>query len=559
MVFFSRREIHVLNSYAVSMKVSAHFCSRAVIPLLALASILSAQGGSATWDASPPTNNWNTAGNWNPATVPNGQTDDATFSASNQTAIEMTSDISLGGVFFTSTAPAYTISLDSGRSLQLYDSGMSNSSIFAPTFVANDSAIAFHNSSSVANVALTLNASSPGLASVTFDAGTSAFSALITANGGACTFAGGTLDFATVLLRGGTSTNPTGGYGDLDGANGASARVYSGAAAVERAEGGIAFLHNGATAGDGLFSSDGSFFPEQATAGLVEVDSSVDLGSAAFTGNGGVNGGAGGMIKFDGVSHGKGASVTLSGNAIWDMSYPLNNRSLYLASLNGEGNVFLGGNTLVVGTGNYAFGFAGNIQDGGVSGGIGGRIIKVGKGKFSMTGPSTYTGGTTVQSGPLLVSNTVGSATGTGEVSVAGGKLAGSGIIAGPVTVASRSGHGASLEPNYGSLRGVTLTIQSLLAFQVGANYRAHLNTGTPEVVANGVIIESGAQLLLPSANRALPPGRVYTLISNTGATPIAGTFDNLPDGATITSGSNVLQASYEGGDGNDFTLTVLP
>ncbi len=124
MVFFSRREIHVLNSYAVSMKVSAHFCSRAVIPLLALASILSAQGGSATWDASPPTNNWNTAGNWNPATVPNGQTDDATFSASNQTAIEMTSDISLGGVFFTSTAPAYTISLDSGRSLQLYDSGM---------------------------------------------------------------------------------------------------------------------------------------------------------------------------------------------------------------------------------------------------------------------------------------------------------------------------------------------------------------------------------------------------------------------------------------------------
>ena len=164
---------------------------------------------------------------------------------------------------FTSTAPAYTISLDSGRSLQLYDSGMSNSSIFAPTFVANDSTIAFHNSSSVANVALTLNASSPGLASVTFDAGTSAFSALITANGGACTFACGTLDFATVLLRGGTSTNPMGGDGDLDGANGASARVYSGAAAVESAEGGIVFLHNGATAGNGLFSSDGSFFPEQ--------------------------------------------------------------------------------------------------------------------------------------------------------------------------------------------------------------------------------------------------------------------------------------------------------
>ena len=212
------------------------------------------------------------------------------------------------------------------------------------------------------------------------------------------------------------------------------------------------------------------------------------------------------MIKFDGVSHGKGASVTLSGNAIWDMSYPLDNWSLYLASLNGEGNVFLGGNTLVVGTGNYAFGFAGNIQDGGVSGGIGGRIIKVGKGKFSVTGPSTYTGGTTVQSGPLVVSNTVGSATGTGEVSVAGGKLAGSGIIAGPVTVASRGGHGAFLEPKYGSLRDVTLTIQSLLAFQAGASYRAHLIPARRKSWPMESSSKAGRNFSFPSANRALPP-----------------------------------------------------
>ena len=40
---------------------------------------------------------------------------------------------------------------------------------------------------------------------------------------------------------------------------------------------------------------------------------------------------------------------------------------------------------------------------------------------------------------------------------------------------------------------------------------------------------------------------------------PIIGTFMNLPDGGTITAGSNTFQANYEGGDGNDLTLTVVP
>ena len=53
--------------------------------------------------------------------------------------------------------------------------------------------------------------------------------------------------------------------------------------------------------------------------------------------------------------------------------------------------------------------------------------------------------------------------------------------------------------------------------------------------------------------------GTVYTLISNTCASPISGTFSNLPDGAILTVNGNNLQANYEGGDGNDLTLTVVP
>ena len=46
---------------------------------------------------------------------------------------------------------------------------------------------------------------------------------------------------------------------------------------------------------------------------------------------------------------------------------------------------------------------------------------------------------------------------------------------------------------------------------------------------------------------------------ANTGALPISGTFTNLPNGSRFTAGNNTFQASYEGGDGNDLTVTVVP
>jgi hypothetical protein len=48
-------------------------------------------------------------------------------------------------------------------------------------------------------------------------------------------------------------------------------------------------------------------------------------------------------------------------------------------------------------------------------------------------------------------------------------------------------------------------------------------------------------------------------VIDNPSGTPIAGTFANLADGSTLTVNGNTFQASYEGGDGNDLTLTVVP
>jgi hypothetical protein len=53
--------------------------------------------------------------------------------------------------------------------------------------------------------------------------------------------------------------------------------------------------------------------------------------------------------------------------------------------------------------------------------------------------------------------------------------------------------------------------------------------------------------------------GLVLTVISNTSANPIVGTFSNLAEGAIVTVNGNNFQATYHGGDGNDLTLTVVP
>ena len=79
-------------------------------------------------------------------------------------------------------------------------------------------------------------------------------------------------------------------------------------------------------------------------------------------------------------------------------------------------------------------------------------------------------------------------------------------------------------------------------------------------MVALGATIKSGATFVFQGTIQGtLQEGLVLTVISNTSATPISGTFSNLPDGAILTANGNNFQASYEGGDGNDLTFTVVP
>ncbi len=85
-------------------------------------------------------------------------------------------------------------------------------------------------------------------------------------------------------------------------------------------------------------------------------------------------------------------------------------------------------------------------------------------------------------------------------------------------------------------------------------------NAGAADlVVADAMTINPGANLILSDTGAtALPLGTVFTVMSSN-ITPIAGTFSNLPNGSTITIGSNNYLVSYSGGFGNDLTLTVTP
>ncbi len=196
-------------------------------------------------------------------------------------------------------------------------------------------------------------------------------------------------------------------------------------------------------------------------------------------------------------------------------------------------------------------------------GGSGGSFTKIGTGTLTLSGANTYTGGTTVTAGALVINNTTDSGTGSGAVQVNQGTLAGSGTITGAVTVGTGGGLAAFLAPGKGASEATTLTVQSALTFKVNGIYTYKLNAKRAEadqVIANGVTIESGAQFSFAAVgNNTLTVGTVFTAISNTSSDPIAGNFTNLPDGSTFTVGLNNYQASYEGGDGNDLTLTVVP
>lgn len=176
-------------------------------------------------------------------------------------------------------------------------------------------------------------------------------------------------------------------------------------------------------------------------------------GSATLIAYSGTNGGDGGAIEFFRVSTGGTSRIEVFGNGNLDISFhrngPGTQTDVEIGSLEGDGNVFLGADTLAVGRNNLSTLFSGVVQDGGGNGGVGGSLTKVGSGTLILSGVNTYTGNTKVNRGVLQVDGSI-----TSNTSVSNsGTLSGRGSVYGNVS------NGGKVRP--GDVLGVpgTLTI----------------------------------------------------------------------------------------------------
>jgi autotransporter-associated beta strand protein len=232
-----------------------------------------------------------------------------------------------------------------------------------------------------------------------------------------------------------------------------------------------------------------------------------------------------------------------------------------IGSIEGEGQIRLADTQLTIGSNDLSTTFSGLIEDYGYYNETGGSLIKIGRGTLSLTHDNTFTGGVRVKRGVLLINNTTGSGTGPGKVQVEGGTLGGKGFIGGLVTVGTGGSQRAVLAPGTDGL--AVLTMLRTLTFGTNSAYNWNVDTQSVRsdgIAANGVTISAGALFtIFPRRNASIPIGSIFTAIDNTAATAISGTFINLPDGGVVTVGNNTFQANYEGGDGNDLTLTVIP
>ncbi len=583
-----------------------------VLYLLTVSALLvtarQAVAGSATWNSNPSSGDWNTAGNWTPATVPNGPDDVATLASSNQRTLSLSGDVEVGEVVFNAGASRFMIHSISSALLTISGAGITNNSGMTQQFVVDQNedgdsdglrftnsatagtntmltampgetsdfgtggAILFQDQSSAGDSVIQVFGASPHA----FRNGELTFSDNSTAGNGVISTLGfgggdvGELTFFSASTAGnaeitnGRSGSVGGFFSFLNTATAGTSQitnlgniVFRDSASLDQAT--ITNIPNStngfytgsvnfgltSTAGSGTIVNQGGTAAGTNGAATHLTDQST-AGSATLIAEAGSNGGGGGLITFDHTSEGGQARVETFGNGSVDISgHSL--PGVTIGSLEGDGVVSLGANFLNIGRSNLSTVFSGVIQGSG-------PLIKSGKGALTLTAGNTYTGGTTITRGTVRVSNTSGSATGSGNVEITGGILGGTGIIAGETSIGPGTTGVAILKPSAGGKRTATFTMLGALHFKGGA--LVYLldtkRTQGDQVVANGVSIENQDQFnFFTLGNQQLTPGQVFVVISNTAAAPISGTFGNLPDGGTFSVGRNTFQANYEGGEPN--------
>jgi hypothetical protein len=284
----------------------------------------------------------------------------------------------------------------------------------------------------------------------------------------------------------------------------------------------------GAVNASGITTFDGTATAAQASLTAEGASQGGDIGGRLIFGGrssagqstlvagGGSAGGLGGRIDFQNQADGRTARVVLNGGSAAAAGGTLDIGgvavSLQVGSIEGGGNIALGVKSLVVVGNGRATTFSGVID--GSTPAVFPSLSVLG-GSTTLTGANTYTGRTSIgdgvnaNSGKLVVANTTGSATGSGEVRIQrGGTLAGSGFIAGPVTLLS----GGTIAPG----DPVTLTLRDSLTWDGGGVIRLVLgadNAGSDQLVVHSLLRGTDGPFVFDLVDAGFVVGTAYELI----------------------------------------------
>ncbi len=236
---------------------------------------------------------------------------------------------------------------------------------------------------------------------------------------------------------------------------------------------------------------------------------------------------AGGQFRFN---SGGGNTSFGSSNALFDLGtgtgqlVSRNPGTMNVGGLQGVAGTVLKGPTGTAGTVVWSIGnnnlnttFGGAIQDN--AGNELSSILKVGNGTLTLTGNSTYTGPTTVNSGTLEID---GANTGTGQLTVSG-TLQGGGSVNVPVVIEP----GATLVPGIGGVG--QFTVNNNLSLNSGCTnfFLVNAVTGTNTAVAGMTGTGYGGVLIVSNTAGTFVAGQKFILFAGSPNT-FSGAFDSM-------------------------------
>lgn len=298
-----------------------------------------------------------------------------------------------------------------------------------------------------------------------------------------------------------------------------------------------------------------------ATRGLNSLNFDTNAGSFTFS-SGGFYFASGGGINLLSTMVSTGQTMTVNTPITAVGSFGINNNATTSNVLQVNGTITNSKTTAgsailtLAGSNTGANTIAGAISDGTTRAT---QVNKGGAGTWRLTGANTYTGGTFVTAGSLVV-GVGGTGSVAGAVTVSAGTLSGSGSAGGNVTVGDGLG-GSDAFIAAGNSVG-TFTVGGSLSMLSDATFVFELNStngSADKIVANGVTLDASSVFSFNDLGlgTGVTDGQVFTVIDNTSGSAIGGQFSNLANGSSFTSQGVTYTASYSGGTGNDLVLTA--